>query len=46
MPASLLEHQFATLEVPGEDEAAISVAIAASEAEVVTSLLKAIGETT
>ncbi len=45
MPASLMDSQFATLEIPQRDEAAIEVDIAASEAEVVASLLKAIGET-
>lgn len=44
MPSSLLDSQFATLEIPGQDEAAIEVDIAASETDVVASLLQAIGE--
>lgn len=44
MPPSLLDSQFATLEIPGQDEASIEVDIAASETDVVASLLQAIGE--
>ncbi len=44
MPPSLLDSQFATLEIPNQDEDAIEVDIAASEADIVASLLQAIGE--
>lgn len=46
MPDSLLESQFATLEVPGSDECAINVDIAGSEAQIVATLLNEIGERT
>lgn len=46
MPDSLLDSQFATLEVPGPDERAINVDISGSEAQIVASLLKEIGERT
>lgn len=42
MPASLLDSQFETLEIPAADEDAITVDIAASEADVVAFLLEAI----
>lgn len=44
MPASLLENQFATLEVPGSDEPAVNVDISRSKSDVVATILRAIGE--
>lgn len=44
MPESLLDSQFAALEVPGPDENAINVDIAGSEAQIVACLLHEIGE--
>ncbi len=44
MPDSLLDSQFAALEVPGPDERAVNVDISGSESEIVASLLDEIGE--
>jgi gluconokinase len=46
MPNSLLESQFAALEIPGPDEMAVTIDISASESEIVESLLNEIGAMT
>lgn len=43
MPDSLLDSQFAALEVPGSDELAINVDISGDETQIVASLLQQIG---
>lgn len=44
MPTSLLDSQFATLEVPGPDENAVSIDISGSTAEVVRQICRHLGE--
>ena len=44
MPDSLLDSQFAALEMPGPDERAVNVDISGSESEIVAALLDEIGD--